>query len=66
MVLRNRLESMFYEDSYGYRPNKSSLDAIATARGRWFRMKWVIEFDIVGPFDNINHEELLELIRKYC
>lgn len=48
MVPRNRLEpmleSMFHEDSYGYRPNKSALDAIATARSRCFRMKWVIEF----------------------
>ncbi len=70
MVLRNRLEPMlepmFHEDSYGYRPNKSALDAIATARSRCFRMKWVIEFDIVGLFDNINHEELLKLIRKHC
>lgn len=70
MVLRNRLEPMlepmFHEDSYGYRPNKSALDAIATARSRCFRMKWVIEFDIVGLFDNINHEKLLELVRKHC
>lgn len=29
-------------------------------------MKWVIEFGIVGLFDNINHEKLLELIRKHC
>lgn len=70
MVLRNRLEPMlepmFHEDSYGYRPNKSALDAMATARSRCFRMKWVIEFDIVGFFDNINHEKLLELVRKHC
>lgn len=70
MVLRNRLEPMlepmFHEDSYGYRPNKSALDAIATARSRCFRMKWVIEFDIVGLFDNINHEKLLGLVRKHC
>lgn len=70
MVLRNRLEPMlepiFHEDSYGYRPNKSALDAIGTARNRCFKMKWVIEFDIVGLFDNINHEKLLNLIRKHC
>ena len=70
MVLRNRLEPvlepMFHEDSYGCRPDKSALDAIATARSRCFGMKWVIEFDIVGLFDNINHGKLLELIRKHC
>lgn len=70
MVLRNRLEPLlepvFHEDSYGYRPNKSALDAIATARSRCFKMKWVIEFDIVGLFDNIGHEKLLELVEKHC
>ncbi len=52
MVLRNRLElhiePIFYEDSYGYRPNKSALDAVGMARERCYRMKWVVEFDIVG------------------
>lgn len=70
MVLRNRLEPLvepiFLDDSYGYRPNKSALDAIEMARSRCFKMKWVIEFDIVGLFDNISHEKLLELVEKHC
>lgn len=70
MVLRNRLEPLlepvFLDDSYGYRPGKSALDAIATTRNRCFKMKWVVEFDIVGLFDNINHEKLMELVGKYC
>lgn len=70
MVLRNRLEPLlepiFLDDSYGYRPNKSALDAIATARSRCFKMKWVVEFDIVGLFDNINHEKLMELVGRHC
>lgn len=70
MVLRNRLEPLleplFYNDSYGYRPNKSALDAIATARNRCFKMKWVIEFDIVGLFDNINHEKLMKMVELHC
>lgn len=70
IVLRNRLKPMlkpmFREDSYGYRPNKSALDAITIARSRCFKMKWVIGFDIVGLFDNINHEKLLGLVRKHC
>lgn len=70
MVIRNRLEplveSLFFADSYGYRPNKSALDAIATARNRCFSMKWVIEFDIVGLFDNINHEKLMKMVGLHC
>lgn len=69
MVLRNRLEPyiepIFFEDSYGYRPNKSALDAVGTARERCYQMKWVVEFDIVGLFDNINHEHLMKLVRHH-
>ncbi|MDD2981180.1 MAG: reverse transcriptase domain-containing protein [Hespellia sp.] len=70
MVIRNRLEPLveplFLSDSYGYRPNKSALDAIETARNRCFKMKWVIEFDIVGLFDNINHKKLMEMLELHC
>ena len=70
MVIRNRLEPcvepIFLSDSYGYRPNKSALDAIETARNRCFRMKWVIEFDIVGLFDNIEHDRLMKMVKMHC
>ncbi|NOH17311.1 group II intron reverse transcriptase/maturase [Clostridium cochlearium] len=67
MIVRNRLEpkveSIFYNDSYGYRPNKSALNAIQKARENCFKMHWVIEYDIVGLFDNINHEKLLKAVK---
>lgn len=70
MVIRNRLEPsvepIFLSDSYGYRPNKSTLDAIAAARSRCFSMKWVVEFDIVGLFDNIEYDRLMEMVKVYC
>lgn len=69
MVLRNRLEPhvepYFYADSYGYRPNKSAIDAIKTARERCFKMKWTIEFDIVGLFDNIRHDYLMSFVKYH-
>ncbi len=69
MVLRNHIEpyaeALFLEDSYGYRPKKSALDAVGKARQRCFKMKWVIVFDIVGLFDNIPHEKLMELVRQH-
>lgn len=69
MVLRNRLEPyiepIFYEDSYGYRPHKSALDAVGTARQRCYKMKWVIEFDIVGLFDNIAHDCLMQFVKYH-
>lgn len=69
MVLRNRLEPhiepTFYEGSYGYRPNKSALDAVGMARERCYKMKWVIGFDIVGLFDNINHGYLMKFVKYH-
>lgn len=69
MVLRNRLEPfvepIFFDDSYGYRPHKSALDAVGAARERCYQMKWVVEFDIVGLFDNINHEYLMRFVKHY-
>ena len=67
MVVRNRfelkVEKIFLEDSYGYRPHKSALDAVGKARERCYKMLWLIEFDIVGLFDNINHEKLLRAVK---
>lgn len=69
MVVRNRLEPkvepIFCEDSYGYRPNKSALDAVGKTRERCFKMPWIIEFDIVGLFDNIDHERLMKAVRRH-
>jgi RNA-directed DNA polymerase len=59
------VEPYFHEDSYGYRPSKSALDAIGITRQRcWFK-DWVLEFDIRGLFDNIDHELLLKAVRKH-
>jgi RNA-directed DNA polymerase len=59
------LDPIFLADSYGYRPGKSALDAIGVTRQRCWKYNWVLEFDIKGLFDNINHELLLRAIRKH-
>lgn len=60
-----RVESIFYEDSYGYRPNKSAIQAIEKTRTRCWRKDWVLEFDIKGLFDNIRHDYLMELVKRH-
>lgn len=57
------VESVFYEDSYGYRPNKSAKQAIEVTRTRCWRKDWVLEFDIKGLFDNIRHDYLMEMVK---
>ena len=56
------VERIFYEDSYGYRPNKSAIQALEVTRKRCWRKDWVLEFDIKGLFDNINHDILLKMV----
>lgn len=69
MVIRNRfepkVEPIFMSDSYGYRPNKSALDAIKVTRERCWKYEWVLELDIVGLFDNIDHELLLKAVNAH-
>jgi RNA-directed DNA polymerase len=69
MVVKQRiepdLEPVFLPDSYGYRPNKSALDAVGVTRKRCWRYDWVLEFDIKGLFDNLPHDLLLKAVRKH-
>lgn len=65
LIIEPQLEPVFLPDSYGYRPNKSALDAIGVTRERCWRYDWVLEFDIKGLFDNISHELLMKAVRKH-
>ncbi len=60
-----KVEPYFLEDSYGYRPNKSAIDALAITRQRCWQYDWVLEFDIKGLFDNIDHDLLMKAVRKH-
>lgn len=60
-----KVEPVFSPDSYGYRPGKSALDAVGVTRERCWKYDWVLEFDIKGLFDNIDHELLMRAVRKH-
>lgn len=59
------VERIFYEDSYGYRPNKSAIQAVGVLRERCWRKDWVVDFDITGLFDNIRHDYLIEMVKRH-
>ena len=65
MYFEPLVEPYFYQDSYGYRPNKSAIDAVAITRQRCWKFNWVLEFDIKGLFDNIDHELLMKAVYKH-
>jgi len=55
MILEPMLEPVFDHDSYGYRPGRSALDAVALVRRRSWDYDWVVEFDIKGLLDPSSH-----------
>ncbi len=59
------LEEHFHTDSYGYRPGKSAIEAVGVARQRCWRYDWVLDLDIKGFFDNIDHDLLMRAVRKH-
>ena len=65
MYFEPLVEPYFHQDSYGYRPNKSAIDAVTITRQRCWRYNWVLEFDIRGLFDNIDHDLLMKAVRKH-
>ena len=65
MHLEPILEPCFHEDSYGYRPGKSAIQAVLKTRQRCWRYGWLYEFDIKGAFDNIDHALLMRALRKH-
>ena len=65
LYLEPQLEPLFHPDSYGYRPGKSAADALAATRKRCWRYNWLLEFDIKGLFDNIDHDLLMEQVSMH-
>ncbi|WP_265025153.1 group II intron reverse transcriptase/maturase [Wolbachia endosymbiont (group B) of Pammene fasciana] len=65
MYLEPLVEPKFHEDSYGYRPNKSALDAVYTAQKRCWKNDWTVDLDISGFFDNLDHDLALQAIKKH-
>jgi RNA-directed DNA polymerase len=70
MVVKNRLEAvvdpLFLPASYGYRPNKSALDAVGQARQMCWAYDWVCDLDIKGFFDNLDHDLMMKAVRKHA
>lgn len=59
------LESHFHPDSFGYRPNKSAHGALQLAQQRCRKRAWVLDMDIKGFFDVIDHQLLMQCVRRH-
>jgi RNA-directed DNA polymerase len=65
MVFEPVVEPVFHEDSYGYRPGKSAIDAVGIARKRCWEADWVIDLDIKGFFDSIPHDLVERAVARH-
>lgn len=65
MYLEPKVVSLFHIDSYGYINGKSALDAVGVVRKRCWMYDWVIDLDIQGFFDNIDHKLMLHAVKKH-
>jgi len=63
-VMEPICEAKFYEHSYGFRPCRSAENAISYAYGLAQRNKlhYVVDVDVKGFFDNVDHRKLLKQI----
>ena len=65
MYFEPLVEPYFDPDSYGYRPNKSAIEAVKVTRERCWRNDWVLEFDIKKLFDTVDHKLLMKVVRHH-
>ncbi|SEJ82877.1 group II intron reverse transcriptase/maturase [Cyclobacterium xiamenense] len=63
--LEPRLEKLFSDSSYGYRPHRNAHQALESVRSNCHRLDWVIDLDIKGFFDNIDHGKLMQALEKH-
>lgn len=63
--LEPTLEAEFVESSYGYRPNRGAHDAVRACQQNCHEYSWVIDLDIQGFFDHMDHELLHKALSRH-
>jgi group II intron reverse transcriptase/maturase len=64
MILEAIFEKQFENCSHGFRPQRSCHTALAQVKTTFRGVKWFIEGDIKGFFDNINHDVLIDILEE--
>src|SRR5690606_16707775 len=64
MTLEPEWDHKFHSSSFGYRPKRSAHHAVQAAKINCWKYSWVIDLDIKGFFDNLNHDHYNNLLRK--
>ncbi|MEV6347549.1 group II intron reverse transcriptase/maturase [Actinoplanes sp. NPDC051851] len=64
-VLEGQVEKIFHPDSYGYRPGRSAIDAVAVCRTRCWKHDWVIDLDIQKFFDTVPWDLMVKAVAAH-
>ena len=64
IILERIYEPVFSSNSHGFRPKRSCHTALMQVDKQWLGVKWIIEFDIKGFFDNISHNKMIEILER--
>lgn len=64
MVIEPIFEANFQDNSYGFRPKRSAQQAVTVVKKALITGWWVVDADIQGYFDNINHSMLMSLLKR--
>jgi RNA-directed DNA polymerase len=62
LQLLPRTESIFHDDSYGYRPGRSPLMAVKKCRQRCWKKDWVLDLDVQKFFDSVDHDLMVKAV----
>jgi retron-type reverse transcriptase len=65
LALEPAVERVFHEDSYGYRPGRSPLDAVAVCRKRCWEKDWVVDLDVKAFFDTVSWDLVLKVVARH-
>ena len=65
MLLEEKLEPIFHQDSYGYRPGRKAQDALAVTRRRCWKQDWILDLDVRAFFDSVPHDLLLKAVAHH-
>jgi RNA-directed DNA polymerase len=63
LQLQPRTESIFHDDSFGYRPGRSAHDALQRCRQRCWQKDWVLDCDIQKFFDSLDHRLVVKAVK---
>ena len=64
IVIEPIFEANFLDSSYGFRPKRDAKQATEKVKKELYKNWYVVDADIQGYFDNINHEILLGLLKR--